>query len=210
MTTPSTPSTLAPPEGVWVEQRLDGLQVRLPTAERSLLILAMHLFVKSSKVASFVAGWFIGAWSFTLIEGSPLGTLYGGVTMASLVLVLCLCLSLLSIWLLHAVGKRIIADLQLRLYPTELIISPHELSLRRSLQPAQKIPSVTLSGVRQAADRRSVEVILNDGSAVAIGRDQAPEILTWLELQLREHISSLRVRQGTAHEVPRALQDLRQ
>jgi len=210
MTNPSTPSTLAPPEGVWVEQRLDGLQVRLPTAERSLLILAMRLFVKSGKTAAFVAGLFFSPWIFTLIEGSPLGTLYGGVTMASLVAGLCLFLNLLSLWLLHAVAEKIIADLQLRLYPTALIISPHELSLRRSLQPAQMIPSVALRGVRQAADGRCLEVFLDDGSAVAIGRDQAPEILTWLEQQLRAHISSLRDRQGAAAEVPRALQDLRQ
>ena len=210
MTTPSDPSTSAPPEQLWVEPRLDGLRVRLPTAERGLLILAWRIFVRFGKAASFVAGLFIGPWLFTLIEGSPLGTLYGGVGMASLVMVLCLLLTLLSIWLLYRLTAMIIVYLRLRLYSTELIISPHEVSFKNGIDPLKTLPSVSLMGVRKARDGHCLEVLLTDGAVVELGRGQAPEILEWLEVQLREHISSLRDRQGAAAEVPRALQDLRQ
>ena len=125
-------------------------------------------------------------------------------------MVLCLLLTLLSIWLLYRLTAMIIVYLRLRLYPTELIISPHEVSFKNGIDPLKTLPSVSLMGVRRARDGDCLEVLLTDGAVVEIGRGQAPEILDWLEVQLREHISSLRDRQGAAAEIPRALQDLRQ
>ena len=207
---PSSESSASPsPEGVWVEHRLDGLQVRLPTTERNLLVLCMRLFVTLGRGASLIASLFLGPWIFTAIEGGPIGALYGGVNMASLVLGTCFALTVLATGLLYTLVSKTITRLQEQLYPTELIISPHALLVHHTFQSPQKIPSVSLKGVRQT-DGRSLEILLDDGTVVELGRGQRAEILSWLEAQLRAHITRLRTRQGEAHEVPRALQELRQ
>ena len=204
------PTAQNPPARVRVEPRLDGIQVQLPTAERNRLVSAMQVFINSSRLISFFSSLILGPCLFTLIERSALSTLYGGVDMASKMIGLCIFLTALGFWLLHSQAENLMGYLLQRLSPTELIIAPHELRLKRGIRPVKKLPSVSLRGVRRAVDGRSVEVFLADGSVVAIGRGHSTEILEWLEGQLREHISNLRTRQGAANEVPRALRELRQ
>jgi len=198
-----------PPASVQVEERLDSTQVRLPTSEKNLLVFVMRTFIKSGVIPSVLGGIVLAPWIFGLIEGSALGSLYGGVNMASMILIGCLILTLTSVLVLHAMVQKICSLLETRLYPTQLTLSPHEVRLRHGLEPVKKIPSVSLRAIRRSPkDGHGLEVILQDGSVLTIGRGQPAEILDWLEVRLREHLESLRPRQGSPREVPRGLQDL--